>query len=91
VVYSSSQGNSPEAIQREFLLLRQPEIYGAIAFYLDHQSEIRRYLEEKERRVEEASTPLSEANPDLWARLQRARENLGSPKSRASDFSRTPI
>jgi uncharacterized protein (DUF433 family) len=85
VIYSFERGNSPEAIQKEFPLLRQPEIYGAIAFYLDHQSEIRRYLEEKQRRVEEASAPLSEADPDLWTRVQRARVNLGTPKSRSGN------
>jgi uncharacterized protein (DUF433 family) len=78
VVYSFERGSSPEAIQREFPLLRRPQIYGAIAFYLDHQSDIRRYLEEKERRIQEASVPLSEADPELWSRLQRAREELGS-------------
>ncbi len=73
VVYSFERGNLPEAIQKEFPLLRQPQIYGAIAFYLDHQSDIRRYLEEKERKIQEASVPLSEADPELWTRLQRTR------------------
>jgi uncharacterized protein (DUF433 family) len=77
VLYSFDRGNSPEAIQKEFPLLRLPEIYGAIALYLDHQSDIRRYLEEKQRRIQEASVPPSEANPELWSRLQRAREELG--------------
>jgi uncharacterized protein (DUF433 family) len=76
VVYSFERGNSPKAIQKEFPLLRLPQIYGAIAFYLDHQAEVRQYLEEKERRVQESSIPLSEANPELWNRLQRAREEL---------------
>jgi uncharacterized protein (DUF433 family) len=81
IVYSFERGNLPQAIQKEFPLLRQPQIYGAIAFYLDHQSDIRRYLEEKERRLQETSAPLSEADPELWARLQRAREELGSGRS----------
>jgi len=76
VVYSFERGNSPEAIQQSFPLLKLAQIYGAIAFYLDHQSEIRRYLEEKERRIQESSIPLSEANPELWNRLQRAKEEL---------------
>lgn len=63
VVCSFERGNSPEAIQREFPVLRQPEIYGAIALYVAHQSEIRRYLEEKERRVDEISTPSAKLIP----------------------------
>ena len=74
VVYSFERGNSPEAIQKEFPLLRLPQIYGAIAFYLDHQTEVRQYLEKEERRIYESTVPLSEANPELWSRLQRARE-----------------
>ena len=76
VVYSFERGNAPESIQESFPLLKPAQIYGAIAFYLDHQAEVRRYLEEKERRIQASSTPLSEANPELWNRLQRAKEEL---------------
>jgi uncharacterized protein (DUF433 family) len=76
VVYSFERGNSPEAIQQSFPVLKLAQIYGAIAFYLDHQPEVRQYLEEKERRLQQSSIPLSEANPELWNRLQRAKEEL---------------
>jgi uncharacterized protein (DUF433 family) len=81
VVYSFERGNSPEAIKDEFPLLKLPKIYGAIAFYLDHQAEVRQYLEDKEREIRESTIPLSEANPELWGRLRRAREELRKPKS----------
>jgi uncharacterized protein (DUF433 family) len=80
VVYSFERGNSPEAIQKEFPLLRLPQIYGAIAFYLDHQAEVRAYLENEERRIQESTIPLSDANPELWSRLQRARDELSKPR-----------
>jgi uncharacterized protein (DUF433 family) len=80
VVYSFERGNSPEAIQKEYPLLRLPQIYGAIAFYLDHQEDIRTYLEAKEQAIEASSTPLAEANPELWARLQHARQSMGKPE-----------
>ena len=76
VVYAFGRGNSPEAIHASFPLLKPAQIYGAIAFYLDHEAEVRQYLEEKERRIEDSSIPLSEANPELWNRLQRAKEEL---------------
>jgi uncharacterized protein (DUF433 family) len=76
VVYSFERGNSPEAIQESFPLLKRAQIYGAIAFYLDHQAEVRLYLDQKERRIQDSSIPLSEANPELWNRLQRAKEEL---------------
>lgn len=74
IVYSFERGNSPEAIQKEFPLLRLRQISDAIAFYLDHQAEVRAYLENEERRIQESTVPLSEANSELWERLQRARK-----------------
>jgi uncharacterized protein (DUF433 family) len=81
VVYSFERGNSPEAIQNEFPLLRLPQIYGAIAFYLDHQVAVRSYLEAKEQAIEESSIPLARADPELWARLERARQAMSKPES----------
>ena len=76
VVCSFERGNWPDAIQESFPVLKLAQIYGAIAFYLDHQPQVRLYLEAKERRIQDSSIPLSEANPELWNRLQRAREEL---------------
>lgn len=47
--------------------------YGAIAFYLDHQTEIDKYLEETEREFEGNAIPLEQANPELRAKIQRAK------------------
>ena len=79
VVYAFERGASPESIQHSYPLLRLAQIHGAIAFYLDHQAEVRRYLEEKKQKILESSVPLSEANPELWNRLRRAREELRKP------------
>ena len=79
VLYSFERGNSPEAIQKEYTLLTLPQIYGAIAFYLDHQADIRGYLEAKEQAIDASSIPLAEANPELWARLQHARRAMSKP------------
>ena len=80
VVYSFERGNSPDGIQKEYPLLRLPQIYGAIAFYLDHQADIRSYLDAKEQAIEASSIPLAEANPELWARLQHARQAMSKPE-----------
>jgi uncharacterized protein (DUF433 family) len=80
-VYSFSNGNSPEAIQEDFPLLKRAQIYGAIAFYLDHQAEIDEYLARAEREFEENTSPLEQANPPLWEKLQRARSKIGEPRA----------
>jgi hypothetical protein len=51
-VYSFNEGQSPDAIQEDFPSLKRAQIYGVIAFYLDHQAEIDKYLEETEREFE---------------------------------------
>src|SRR5205814_9399023 len=79
VVYSFRRGSSPETIQDEFPLLKLSEIYGAIAFYLDHQATVDPYLERKRSEFEESGIPLIQENPELWAKLDGARR-LKSPR-----------
>jgi len=81
IVYSFNEGNSPEAIQADFPLLKRAQIYGAIAFYLDHQAEIDEYLARTERECQENTVPLEQANPALWKKLQRARAKMGEPRA----------
>ncbi|MBL8228446.1 MAG: DUF433 domain-containing protein [Bryobacterales bacterium] len=81
VVYSFNEGQSPEAIQEDFPSLKRSQIYGAIAFYLDHQAEIDKYLVDSEREFEGKAIPLSEENPALWERLQRAKAKLSESRS----------
>jgi len=73
VVYSFNEGQSPDAIQDDFPSLKRAQIYGAIAFYLDNQAEIDKYLEDTEREFEGCGIPMSESNPSLWERIQKAR------------------
>ena len=83
VVYSFNDGSSPEAIQEDFPLLKRSQIYGAIAFYLDHQAEIDEYLSRSEREFREAEAsgiPLEQADPALWEKLQRARARMAEPR-----------
>ena len=81
VVYSFNDGNSPEAIQEDFPSLKRAQIYGAIAFYLDHQAELDEYLARSEREFEDSAMPLQQANPALWERLERARAKSGEPRA----------
>ena len=54
--------------------------YGSIAFYLEHKAEIDKYLGDAEREFEANSIPLSEENPALWEKLQRARAKIGESR-----------
>jgi uncharacterized protein (DUF433 family) len=81
VVYSFNDGQSPEAIQEDFPLLRCSHIYGAIAFYLDHKAEIDKYLEDTKREFEGTGILMAQANPVLWDKIQRARAKMGESRS----------
>ena len=81
VVYAFNRGESPEQILEGYPLLGSlAKAYGAIAFYLDHKAAIDKYLEESAREFEANSIPLSEENPPLWERLQRARAKTGDSR-----------
>ena len=81
VVHAFNEGQSHEAIQQDFPLLKEWQIYGAIAFYLDHQAEIDQHLEETHRWFERGGIPMAEANPALWDKIQRARAKMCEPRS----------
>ena len=83
IVYSFNEGHSPEAIREDFPALKLSQIYGAIAFYLDHKPEIDKYLEDTRREFEGNAIPLEQANPALWAKLQRAKAEAAQGEVRA--------
>lgn len=83
VVYLFNEGQSPEAIQADFPSLKRAQIYGAIAFYLDHQAEIDKYLVDTEREFEGKAIPLEQANPTLWAKIRRAKAEAAHGERRS--------
>ncbi|MBL8236226.1 MAG: DUF433 domain-containing protein [Bryobacterales bacterium] len=83
VVYSFNEGQSPEAIQDDFPSLKRAQIYGAIAFYLDHHAEIDKYRVDTEREFEGNAIPLEQANPTLWAKIQRAKAEAAQGERRS--------
>ena len=84
VVWAFHRGDYPERILERYPLLEKPaRVYGAIAYYLDHQAEIDAYIEAGKREFEEnEGIPLSEENPELWARLQRAKAQMTEDRAR---------
>ncbi len=77
IVYAFKRGVAPESMQRAFPLLTLEEIYGAITFYLAHESEIDAYLRQSAAEFASQARALSatarSANPALFQRLERMR------------------
>jgi hypothetical protein len=55
-------------------------VYGAIAFYLDHQADIDNYLFKRKEQWSELERQGTPADPDLLARLERARRSVTLPR-----------
>jgi uncharacterized protein (DUF433 family) len=69
VVYAFLNGQTPESIVESFPLLTLEQVYGAIAYYLAHQSEIDQYLGQEEAEFEVLRQRLREQNLPLHQKL----------------------
>src|SRR5580658_7362895 len=78
VVIGFQDGESPEQIVKSFPTLTLAQVYGAIAYYLENEAMIDGYLSDVQREFERSVPPLSQSNPELFARLQAAREKMAS-------------
>ena len=74
IVYAFLRGVSPESITHSFPVLTLEEVYGAITFYLAHQTEIDAYLQEGEGEFEALRQQARQANPLLYRKLEEARQ-----------------
>ncbi len=80
VVYAFLQGDSPESIAQSFPVLTLEQVYGAVAFYLGHRSEVDAYLERVRRQDVELAEQAREADPMFYRKLadaRRARAGVG--------------
>ena len=81
VVTRFREGASPDRIAQAFPALTLSQVYGAIAYYLENQRTIDEYIADAQRELERSVPPLSQSNPELFARLQAAREKMGSKRT----------
>lgn len=76
IIYQFRQGRSPEAIQDAFPILSLSQVYGAIAYYLDHQAELDSYLTQQETTEEEFRREIARLFPKGAALKEKARQLL---------------
>lgn len=77
VVIHFQEGASPERIVQSFPTLTRSQVYGAIALYLENEQAVNEYIAEGERELRRTIPPLSEQAPELYARLEAARKQMG--------------
>jgi len=71
IVYNWREGLSAEEIRDNFPTLKLVEVYGAITYYLEHQTQIDQYLKEWEAKYEAQYTAAEAAHPEWYADLHR--------------------
>ena len=79
IVYAFREGSSPETICEDFPGLTLPQVYGAIAYYLDHQADIDAYLAQRKERWAELERQGTPPGQDLLDRMERARRGVLRP------------
>src|SRR5438552_16669298 len=79
IIYQFQQGRSPEAIQDAFPAISLSQVYAAIAYYLDHQSELDEYLAHNEATEEQFSKELARLFPKCAALKARAKQRVPGP------------
>jgi len=73
LIYLFREGMSAESIVESCPALTLEQVHGALAFYLANQKEIDTYLAEGQRLAEVQHRQSRQANAELIAKLQRAR------------------
>jgi uncharacterized protein (DUF433 family) len=80
IVDAFGRGESAETICQNFDVLRLEEVYGAIAYYLAHQSDIDTYLLRQNEKWMEGRRHAEPLPVDLRKKLMRARDELHSAR-----------
>ncbi len=81
IVHGFRRGESAETICQNFEVLRLEEVYGAIAYYLAHRTEVDAYLIRQNERWTEGRRDAEPLPVDLRERLIRGRDELPTAPS----------
>jgi len=76
LVYAFWDGKSPETIAQSFPTLTLEQVYGAIAFYLGHRTEIDVYLQQGQRDYEAQRQAARDADPLFYQKMAETRRQM---------------
>ena len=79
IVYCFWNGESPESIAQSFPTLTLEQVFGAIAYYLDHQDEIDRYIKQGEADYEAKREASRKADPMFYQKMAERRRLMKTP------------
>ncbi|HLY31474.1 MAG TPA: DUF433 domain-containing protein [Ktedonobacterales bacterium] len=98
IVIAHQQGETPEQIQENFPSLSLPQVYGALVYYLEHQSALDERFAERQRHLDALDVENRAAHAEFFdtmdARFRERKANQTASKPvnecRSSDASEAP-
>lgn len=78
IVLKWRAGDRPEQLHEGFPSVPLAAIYGAIAYYLEHQQELDRLFSENEKQYQADRAAAEAANPEFYAKM---RERLAKARA----------
>ena len=76
VIFAFREGASPETIRQNFPSLSLGQVYGAVAFYLNHPTESEAYLQRLAARWKELEQGGQPPSAELQKKFEQARQRL---------------
>jgi len=76
IVYCFWNGDSPESILQSFPVLTLEQVYGAIAYYLDHQDEIDQYIQKGDADYDAKREAARKADPMFYQKMAERRRQM---------------
>lgn len=76
IVYCFWNGDSPETIVQSFPVLTLEQVYGAIAYYLDHHDEIDEYIKQGESDYDAKREAARKADPMFYQKMAERRRQM---------------
>ena len=67
IIAAFHRGDSPEQIADSFDVLTLADIYGVIAYYLNHREEVEAYILEQDTRAEEIYGVIAMNQPEMFS------------------------
>lgn len=87
LVWLWREGHDAEAIQEAYSTLTLAEVYGAIAYYLDHRDDVERQLAASETTYHTQRAAAEAADPTRYARL---RQQFSAARTRRTTLQSSP-
>jgi hypothetical protein len=76
IIYAFRDGASPESVRQSFPTLSLAQVYGAIAFYLDHPQESEAELQDLDKKLAELERNGQPPSQEMQKRIDEARRRL---------------